>query len=45
MEEITDPNDLLCTKNALDRHSQLMNKYVWNTYSVLDIILNARKTF
>ena len=43
MEEITDPNDLLCTKNALD--SQLMNKYVWNTYSVLDILLNARKTF
>ena len=45
MEEVTDPNDLLCTKNALDRHSQLMNKYVWNTYSVLDILLSARKTF
>ena len=45
MEEITDLNDLLCTKNALDRHSQLMNKYVWNTYSVLDILLSARKTF
>jgi len=45
MEEITDPNNLLCAKNVLDRHSQLMNKYVWNTHSVLDILLSARKTF